>query len=171
MVRIMEIELKRGQLRINYKAREWCRLPYPDHPEGCPNYGNQKHFHCPPNAPLIRDFIDIERRVYLIIVEFDLLTHAMKYLAKGWSKRQARCCLYWQNTVNKQLDTKCQLFKWTHPDMITTRCPEGMGVNVITTAKLAGLPIKAKPKDIVYKIALAGYPVYVTRSYQNDKSL
>ncbi len=158
MVWIMEIEIKQEQLRINMKTRDWCKLPYPDHPKGCPNYGCV--LRCPPQAPLIQNFINLNKTLYLIVVEFNFAQHIskMKSLHPNWSDRQARCCLYWQNSVNKELENACTLFKWSHPEMITTRCPEAMGVNVIATAQLAGIPIEVKPTTKVYKIALAGYP-------------
>ena len=153
----MEIRIK--QLRVDIKAREWCLLPYPDHPHGCPNYG--KRDTCPPDAPLVDRFIDTQQPMYLIVVSFDLEQHIhrMMQIHPQWSERQAKCVLYWQAGVNHQLDNECKLFKWSHPAMITTRCPEAMGVNVIATAQLVGIPIKVKPKDMVYKIALAGVPV------------
>ncbi len=155
----MEIEINRNQLRINYKAREWCLLPYPDHPKGWPNFG--RHQTCPPTAPLVENFIDLQKQLYLIIVEFDLGLHIRKMIQKhqGWSERQAKCVLYWQSGVNAQLESECNLFRWSHLGVVTTRCPEAMGVNVIATAGLVGLPIKVKPSDTVYKIALAGKPL------------
>ena len=148
-----------GHLRINFKARDWCKLPYPNHPRGCPNYGNR--YSCPPEATLITEFIDIYKPMYLIAVEFDLANHIsrMKHLHPNWSDRQARCVLYWQNKINKELRDECDNFKWLNPDMITTNCPEAMGVNVIATAKRCGLMIELKPKNRVYKIAIAGYPI------------
>ena len=145
-------------LRINMKAREWCKLPYPDHPRGCPNYG--KHITCPPNAPLIYDYFNLDKPLYLIPVQFDLGAHIKKMLAKhpDWSERQARCVLYWQSSVNKELKAECNIFRWKHPEMITTICPEAMGVNVIETARWCGFQVETKPTKIVYKIALAGIP-------------
>lgn len=147
-----------GNLRINLKAREWCKLPYPDHPHGCPNYG--KRYSCPPLAPVINDYLDINRQVYLVVIEFDLHEHVsrMKSLHPHWSDRQARCVLYWQGSVNKELQDECDNFEWLNPGMITTLCPEAMGVNVIATALHCGIPVKTKPIDKVFKIALAGYP-------------
>ncbi len=41
----------------------WCRLPYPGHTNGCPNYNNAAA--CPPVAPQVRDFFDLEKPLYL----------------------------------------------------------------------------------------------------------
>lgn len=146
------------KLRVNLKAREWCKLPYPDHPNGCPNYG--KRVTCPPDAPLIYDFLDLDKPVYLISVQFDLASHIEKMLSKhpAWSERQARCVLYWQGSVNKELKTECDIFKKQHPEVVTTICPEAMGVNVIETARWCGFQVDTKPAKTVYKIALAGEP-------------
>ena len=155
--------VKISNLRINYKARDWCKLPYPNHPLGCPNFGKRET--CPPDAPLVENFFDFTRGLYLIIVKFDLEAHVLKMRREHqwWSDRQARCCLYWQARVNKSLANECELFRWAHPDMLTTQCPEAMGVNVIATAQLAGIPISVKPLKVVYKVALAGKKPIATK--------
>jgi len=143
-------------LRINMKARDWCKLPYPDHPKGCPNYGQRAT--CPPDAPLIYNFVDIGKPIFLIAVGFNLENHVNSMLLKhpDWSNRQAKCVLYWQGSVNKLLKQHIKQFLWMYPEYITTLCPEAMGVNVIETARRCGLPIKTKPTKNVFKIALAG---------------
>lgn len=153
----MEIKIKK--LRVNMKARKWCLLPYPGHPKGCPNYNDPKHEGiCPPSAPLIQDFIDLQKPMYLIVEEFDLDAHVEKWLIDHPTNtlKQARCVLYWQNGVRSRLKRKCESFKKAHPGFVTTLVPEAMGVNVIATAQLVGIPIKPKPDGVVYKIALAG---------------
>jgi hypothetical protein len=155
------MELEITKISINMKARDWCLLPYPDHPKGCPNYNDPKHEGiCPPSAPLIHDFIDVEKPMYLIVEEFDLDAHVKQWLIKHPTNtlRQAKCVRYWQNSVQARLRRRCEAFKQINPGFVTTLCPEAMGVNVISTAKYAGIPIKPKPEGIVYKIALAGVP-------------
>jgi predicted metal-binding protein len=146
-------------LRLNPKAREWCKLPYPDHPKGCPNY--DKKATCPPKAPLFCDFVEITKPVYMIAVGFDLAQHVdrMKGLHTNWTDRQARCVLYWQGGVNKILRNYCNYFLKYYPETVVTTCPEAMGVNVIETARYNGLPVELKPIKNVFKIALAGIPV------------
>jgi predicted metal-binding protein len=92
-----------GHLKIDYRAREWCKLPYPNHPKGCPNYN--KNPECPPQAPRIEDWLDLNRQHWFIVVEFDLDAFAkrMKEKHPGWSDKQCRCCLYWQNIPRKEL--------------------------------------------------------------------
>ncbi len=151
-----------ADLRINYKSRLWCQLEYPGHKHGCPNFAHKPS--CPPSAPLIQDYFDLTKPVYLLAIQFNLAEHAAKMVSLnlGWSDRQARCVLYWQPRVNKELEYAAKGFcTWSEvgkgiPDLIYTTCPEAMGVNVIATAQRLGIPVKVKPTEWVYKIALIG---------------
>ena len=145
-------------LVINSRAMgEWCQLPYPDHPKGCPNYG--KKITCPPSAPSIYDWADFNHPMWFICVSFNLKEHIRVMLEKHpcWSLRQARCLLYWQPKVKKELEIAVKEFSPFGLHAITY-CPEAMGVNVIQTAKNYGLPIWVKPENTVYKIALVASP-------------
>ena len=146
------------ELIIDYRTREWCKLPYPDHPKGCPNYGKKSG--CPPHAPLIEEFVDIHNLIWLVTVEFDLASHVQRMLKlhPKWSNRQARCVLYWQPKVNKELKEAMLRYNHTIWGSVYTLCPEAMGVNVIETARRRGIQIKDFPTDKVYKVALIGYP-------------
>lgn len=154
MIEIHEIT---GKLIIDYRARDWCEMPYPDHPNGCPNYN--KNPECPPQAPLIEDWLDIDKPHWFIISEFDLLAHTQRMKEKhpNWSDKQCRCVLYWQNTPRKELREAIREFTKEYPNTISTLIPEAMGVQVLKTAKGIGIPITAKPLATVYKIALVGY--------------
>ncbi len=149
----MNIEIEK--LNINYKAREWCKLPYPDHPDGCPTYSQNAM--CPPNVPLVDEYFDLSKELYFVVIEFDIGGHAkkMKKLHPRWSDRQCRNLLYWQNGVRSQLDGMCRLSCWGK-SFVYTLLPEAMGINVIATAQSLGIPIKIKPTDTIYKIALVG---------------
>lgn len=146
------------QLVIDIRARDWCRMRYPNHPQGCPNYGRRSS--CPPAAPLIADFIDITREMRLAVVDFDLAAHAerMRRGHPAWTERQARCCLYWQNGVRDLLRGAMANFvaMMDPTGLVATDCPEAMGVQVIRTAQKLGVPIHPRPRDIVYKIGLIG---------------
>ena len=77
-----------------------CRLPYPQHKNGCPNYGKNN---CPPRASKITEIINPPFK--LVAVRFDLEEHAKKMKEKhhNWSDKQAGCVLYWQKGVNKKI--------------------------------------------------------------------
>lgn len=149
-----------NKLVYSIEARgAWCALPYPDHPKGCPNLGGDR-ISCPPNAPLVCDFIDLEKSHWFTFVTFDLGSHvdSMKKKHRKWTDRQARCVLYWQGGVRKRLRQVvegCEVFD--RGNTIYTMCPEAMGINVIETLQRLNVPIREKPLDIVYKVALLGH--------------
>ncbi len=154
---MLEIDVTTN-LRLNPKAREWCRLPYPDHPKGCPNYG--KHLACPPYAPRVDEAFDLVRPLWMVVEPFHLAVHISRMLVlhPGWSNRQARCVLYWQAGMNKRLSDATGSATWRHPGTISTLCPEAMGVNVIATLRRCGVGIRVHPTAWVYKASLVGYP-------------
>ena len=141
------------KLIIDHRAREWCKLPYPDHPKGCPNFGKKSI--CPPQVSTIEDWLENTDELRFVYVSFNLKEHAERMLERNphWSQRQARCLLYWQPKVNKALVSLVSTLAHKNGIKITY-CPEAMGVDVIKTAQSAGLPIVAPPIDVVYKIAL-----------------
>ena len=144
-----------GTICIEERAREWCKLPYPGHPKGCPNYGVAVD--CPPKVCRVRDFIDLSMEHYFIVEAFDLSAHAKTMAAAhpDWSDKQCKCCLYWQNGVRKRLRRQCYDFIKDHLDYVFTLIPEAMGVNVFRTAHRHGLMIRKNP-SLVYKVALVG---------------
>jgi len=143
---------------IDLHVRLYCRLPYPGHPRGCPNFARRAI--CPPQAPRFEKLIDMTKPIYCIYYKFDLRAHVQRLLAKhpDWSERKLRCCLYWQNTARKQLKLKCESFLLDHPDYIILTCPEGNGVDVDATIKQIGIELQWPAVDCAYKIALAGVP-------------
>jgi predicted metal-binding protein len=147
-----------GKLVIDKATRNWCRLPYPGHPNGCPNFGASEN--CPPKVGLVGDVFDLKREHWFVVVSFDLGSHRAKMLEThpDWTDRQAECCLYWQNGVRKRLRQACASFQEEWQGTINTLIPEAMGVNVFESAARIGLNLEKNPKRTVYKIALVGYP-------------
>ena len=144
------------------RVRNWCKFPYPDHPKGCPNYGAIDR--CPPQAPMVFDFIDMNMPIFFAVITFDLKTHMERMIDihPDWSGKQARCILYWQNGVRKQLGQACNTFI-SNKLLIYDLCPEAMGVNVFRTLHRIGIPIKKNPTETVYKVAIIGSPTNITR--------
>ncbi len=145
-----------GKLVIDHRARDWCNMLYPDHPWGCPNYNKKSD--CPPTAPLVEDYFDLDKAHYFVVVQFDLGAHItwMKLNHPRMSDRQARNVLYWQGGVNRHLRVRSVFYTSQDPLLDYNTRPEAMGVNVIRTAKAVGLPIRPRPTDTVYKIAMLG---------------
>lgn len=160
-------------LEIDYKCRGYCIIPYHGHPKGCPNFGN--HEQCPPKAPLISNFFDLNENLFFVVEEFDLRSYfeQMKVKHPDWTDAQLRNLLYWQGGVRKKLKEKTeQLIRTTGSNMIYTLLPEAMGVMVINTALKLGIPIEKKPRDRIFKIALVGYSTNnIKENVSNRKSL
>jgi predicted metal-binding protein len=151
-ITIQSYVLNPDYLRINMESRVWCKLPYPDHPNGCPNYG--KRLICPPQAPLFEDVIVPPFK--LVAVRFDLekWVNDMKEKHPNWSDRQARCCLYWQGMVRKHLREACEKIVVDTEEILYV--PEAMGVNVFQTCAEVGIKLERNPRKFVWKIAIIG---------------
>ena len=146
-------------LRVDLKVKEYCTLPYPDHPRGCPNYGMRAC--CPPEAPVIHDVMDMDRPVFLVWSAFDLAAHVEKMMSKhpSWSYRQAACCLYWQGTArNALMETVNEVERGLYlqgqrPKSLMI--PEALGIDVCLMMKeFAGIELEWPPRNLVYKVAV-----------------
>lgn len=146
-----------GELIIDMRARGWCRLPYPGHPKGCPNYGKSPE--CPPRIGRVGEVFDLTRAHWFVVEEFNIRAHShrMGQLHPEWSIRQRRNCLYWQNGVRKRLRASCNSMVDLGHGNASTLIPEAMGVQVIETAQKIGIHITRTAFPIIYKIALVGY--------------
>ena len=140
---------------LTESSGDLCRLEYPNHPDGCPNYGKKNG--CPPMAKSLKSLIK-SSPIYVIWTVFAFGRHVqkMKLRHPGWSERQARCCLYWQGAARKQLRIKVNDFLLVHPDMRIIWCPEASGVNVTKTMAVVNLILEWPPETIAYQVVLAG---------------
>ena len=143
---------------IDESVRRLCKKPYYNHPKGCPNYGKKKG--CPPDVPIFDDVYDLSRPIYAIYNRFDFKGHVdrMKEKHPEWSQRQLACCLYWQGSAKKELNTKIKLFHgailgWTGINYSICTCPEAMGVNVTETMRRVGIKLEWPPVNVAYQIA------------------
>lgn len=146
---------------IIQSVRDLCLRPYPNHKKGCPNYGKKKG--CPPSAPMFDLVYDLSEPVYAIYNVFDFKGHVdrMKRKHPDWSQRRLECCLYWQGTARKALNTKIKIFHGamlgiTGGDYSITIVPEAMGVNVTETMRRGGIDLEWPPVNVAYQIAFAG---------------
>lgn len=120
-------------------VRDWCKLPYPGHSKGCPNYGCKSK--CPPISPYFTELFDLEKDIYFIFSEFDLEGHinSMKIKHPNWTDKQLRNVLYWQGKARKELRNRIwQARKFIDFDCISIT-PESNGVNVYRTCAHHGL--------------------------------
>lgn len=142
-------------------TKQYCFLPYPNHPKGCPNcYG--KCWGRQDEQIMLNRLVDLNRPYYLVYNEFNLELHAqgMKNKHPSWSERQCKCVLYWQGTARKQL--KEHVVGVLHqinptPDFVTY-IPELYGVNVYVTCLEVGLILDdIEDMRICRHVALLGY--------------
>ena len=141
----------------------WCILPYPNHPNGCPNV--KKHYEMPDGccnkAIEDRDFLELSKkyeRWTAIIEPFDLRNHHIKMRRKhGWTSRlQLRNRRHWQNSVESKLHKEAKKYAGSLLcRTVILDIPEANGVNVYATLAKVGVFLKADP-DLVYKVMLVG---------------
>lgn len=105
---IYKKKIPKETIKFSKKTWLWCKLPYPNHPNGCPNYN--KSDICPPHVKYMDNLTQIYNHFYIIYAIFNLERQRKRMLRKhpNWSIRQANCLLYWQGSVKKQLK-KCIL--------------------------------------------------------------
>lgn len=130
------------RLVINEEAGEWCRLPYPGHKRGCPQYNKKPT--CPPRIGHVGRHFDLSKPTYLVHSEFDLAADMERRRGdrENVTDRQLRCVLYWQEKSRKQLRERARLAVYALNLNQVTFCPEGMMVNVYATARLSGLRLE-----------------------------
>ncbi len=152
----IDLCLQESDISANRRAKDlWCTLPYPDHPDGCPNYGSKEG--CPPDTPFVFDILQEPFR--LVGVRFDINKHMrrMKDRHPEWSDRKARCVLYWQNSVDKALREKAEKVASSFEDSKILMKPEAYGVSLFKTCRDAGIELETfPPKKYVWKLALVG---------------
>jgi len=146
------------RLVMSKNTGRWCRLAYPGHPHGCPNYGKKPE--CPPQAGIVRTYFDVAKPMFLVHSEFSVRAQAirMKKRHPQWTDRQCRNLLYWQAASRRQLlDRAAQTARLLGTDAMTIT-PEAMGVNAFVTARLAGLVLdRTNSLEICRHVALLGH--------------
>ncbi|MHA1437430.1 MAG: DUF2284 domain-containing protein [Promethearchaeota archaeon] len=173
LIEIKVKEINKNTIYFSPKVFRWCRLPYPSHKKGCPNY-NKNPF-CPPNSEILSYKLDNYEYFYLIYAVFQLKKHANNLLKKhpNWSYRKASCLLYWQNSVKKvlrefikkiqkaNLDNQLYLFSSGSGDkgyfnelQKHIYSMEAAGINVFRTLKENNITFEIKPKTFVLIVNL-----------------
>jgi len=132
-----------------------CRLAYPGHLHGCPNFGKKEG--CPPEAKYLEVLMNLSS-MYVIWNVFPFGEHVQRMRLKHpkWSERQVRCCLYWQGTARKQLRERVNDFLSEHSGMGVVWCPEASGLNVTETMAKIGGVLEWPPETVAYQVVIAG---------------
>jgi len=139
---------------IDNRARDgtWCKLPYPGHPKGCPNFPK-----CCESRPHFNDYEE-DLKWYAVVEIFNLKAHAdsMKEKHPKWSERQCRNLLYWQNGVRSRLRKKAEAIAFPLMGDVILDIPEANGVQVFDTMAKQGFVIDRQKPDIIRKVMLVG---------------
>ena len=138
------------------KIKTWCKLPYPNHPKGCPKNVEE----CSNGNQYITDILKMNKPMYFVYSEFNLRRHMLKMKRKypHWTKRQCKNVRYWQGTSRKQLKERTiKALEITNCQWVTY-CPEAYGVNVFETAELSKFILDPTRKiKFCHHISLIGF--------------
>jgi predicted metal-binding protein len=147
-IKIFTREIQKVSILFTQKTRIWCQLPYPNHPKGCPNFN--KNPLCPPNMNFMKDILQKYHYFYIVYAKFDLKSQRKRMLERhpNWSKKQAECLLYWQNSVKKELKEKLEriLLKNNEKEIFLLSCGSGFKLkryksNFIPSMEAAGINV------------------------------
>lgn len=159
-------------------VREWCKLEYPNHTEGCQNEGDKNW--CPPKVQAFPEMVSTERyniirghsgemfllklkpgelpTMWLFLRRFDLKAYAEALQKRHPSRTdaQARIPYLWHGKVYDAVYADAERFRWylKNPSVLIRR-PEANGVNLFATCRVNGGPqLEKNPQDIVYLMAM-----------------
>ena len=152
----MIIKIKPELIAYDERMQDFCKLPYPQHPNGCPNYGKKPG--CPPNQKLISDVLNLDKDIYLIYTEFNVgkFAERMKKKHPRWTEKQRYCCLYWQGKARKEHSEELEKVKKEY-NIEVIKSPEAYGVNINVMMIKLGIKLEWPPRKITRIVSLGGY--------------
>lgn len=142
-------------LEYSPRVQNYCLLPYPNNPTGCPNRGKFRPLNgfpqeyksriireCPPTIEQILDgsreklllidqIFDFSQPLYALWIEFALGKDAEERSQR--TQRKPEHCYnkrWWQNRARKQLSDEVLRFLDLYANTIVDLCPEAHGVNL-----------------------------------------
>lgn len=149
-----------NEVLVSMKPRgfdRWCRLPYPKHADGCPNFGKKDS--CPPSMPY---FLDVyEEKVLVAYLRFDFKSYLSwrQGIHPDWGIREIRNPRHFQNHLDAALRNG---IKNLGQDYLNEReavfSPEAMAVNMHLTCQKAGINLEWPPQEVMYRVAFLALP-------------
>jgi hypothetical protein len=133
----------------------WCRLPYPKHPKGCPNFGMRED--CPPNQPY---FLDVYKPLIKVAsLKFDLESYLnwRRGNHPGWTDRALRNPRHFQNHLDANLEREIEKLG-EDGGFVPVYTAEAMGANMHMTCLRAGIRLEWPPAKVMYRIAILAQP-------------
>lgn len=129
----------------------WCRLPYPDHPLGCPNFNKRRD--CPPKSEYFLDVFKPEVKIAYLNFDFEEYLNWRKGIHPNWTERALRNPRHFQRHLDAVLRKNIKGSKISET-FIPVYNAEAMGVNIHKTCSVVGINLQWPPKDRMYRIAL-----------------
>lgn len=147
------LKLDKNKITVNNKLKDtWCKLPYPGHPNGCPNYRKKRD--CPPNTPFIFDIL--EEPFWLVGIRFDIKNKG-KPIENYSSFSEENCCCFPPGQNENIFRQEIQKTLGKESDIQILYKPEAYGVDVFKTCKDNDLDLEFfPPKKYLWKIVVAG---------------
>jgi hypothetical protein len=138
---------------VDERARDgtWCSLPYPDHPDGCPNYPE-----CIQERTHINEYEDYEW--FGVVQKYDLNAHAeeMRELHPDWSESQLRNDREWHEEIQSELQEEAEAFADKSAGDVVLERPEGHGVDMWATMAGNGIKLETNNPWVIHKIVIVG---------------
>lgn len=137
--------------------RNCCKLSYPGHPNGCPNYGINPL--CPPIAPYRPDVVNIYKEFVLNFILFNFEKYKELRIESNPdffnTDKRIECLLYWQNSVKKILENSCLKYDFDYifgcgSGFLKKQSMESAGINVFLTVKRLNNHLKNRGIDTIY---------------------
>lgn len=145
------------------KYQNLCRVPYHNHPKGCPNYGKRKD--CPP-CDLVSERFNLNEPFFVIYTEYPVgeFAERMRLNHPEWADqpRQWYNCIRWQGIARKEHKKDILEFQNKYPNLVVDMNPEALGINVTEMMKQIGINLEwnyheeHNPNRKTYRVSIAG---------------
>lgn len=143
------------------KVRWYCTMPYPGHPDGCPNYNRNPS--CPPMSRKRDDILSRYDQFHLVVASFDIERYVaiMKGLHPDWTAKQLRNVLYWQSSVKKAMKKAIVTSNVVYSEVLgagsgfwKSQSMESAGIYVFGMLKKNGIDFDVKARKKIKMVAL-----------------
>lgn len=178
LVEIKTKRIKKNSIVYYKQVKDFCKCPYPLHPNGCPNYN--KNPECPTNSPFFEEIKHKFNFFLLIYAEFEFGKY-LKIKRKDWTKRNIKITerklknvLHWQSSVISILKRKIKrvydnnkfkkifllssgsgrFYREFKRNQDYVYSMESVGINVFSTLKINKIDFEIKPKNKVVLVSL-----------------
>lgn len=151
-----------GEVEVVCKPKgfnTWCRLPYPNHPLGCPNFNKREG--CPPKTEYFLDVFEPEVKIAYLNFNFEEYLNWRRGTHPDWTDRALRNPRHFQRHLDAVLRKNIKSLKMSET-LIPVYDSEAMGVNIHKTCSTAGIDLQWPPKDRMYRIALLAKKIMYT---------